>query len=439
MSNFKSKFTGKELEELLDKIKNLVVDNSNLSANFEQLSNKLNKLLGSDDVDTIINTFTEIENFLQGITNSETLTGLLNELKTQILDNVSSNYIKNLKIGTVTSGTTASATVTNNNTLNLVLPKGATGNTGTRGSKWITGTALTSTSGTETVVSITDVMVDDMYLNTSTGNVYKCTSVVLPASKWQYVSTLTAQINNEDYQLIETQNINVSDIINDKSRRDMSSSYGININCVSSINKDKKYLLVIDYEMTGTSTEDCIRFGFGCDVAFLNSNITLKGRHKIAKYIDLTQDSRYNSLVLDNKLRLYHIKNDSTVWNNIIIYNIQLIIVNASGIFDFLNDYNSYSNDNKQQYVTNVIDVLKLYGKCNVVNLPVSDCITNGLCTNGFYFTGTISITPSDYPGILNVIYFGILKTSSNTVRLSNGLYFGKYSYNAFSIENKFG
>ena len=55
---------------------------------------------------------------------------------------------------------------------------GPTGATGTRGSRWTQGTAITGTSTTATIFSgsgITDAIVNDNYLNTSTGNTYRCT------------------------------------------------------------------------------------------------------------------------------------------------------------------------------------------------------------------------------------------------------------------------
>lgn len=75
--------------------------------------------------------------------------------------------------------------------------KGETGDkgaTGTRGSRWNAGTAITGTSTTATVFSgsgITDALVDDMYLNTSTGCTYRCTvSGAASAAKWVYAGSL---------------------------------------------------------------------------------------------------------------------------------------------------------------------------------------------------------------------------------------------------------
>lgn len=66
------------------------------------------------------------------------------------------------------------------------------GANGTRGAKWYTGTDLTGTDVTAGIVeSITDALVDDMYMNTTTGETYKAVlaedgSTVV----WTYISTL---------------------------------------------------------------------------------------------------------------------------------------------------------------------------------------------------------------------------------------------------------
>jgi hypothetical protein len=71
---------------------------------------------------------------------------------------------------------------------------GATGATGTAGSVWYSGTAITGTSTTATVFSssgITAAKVDDQYLNTSTGNTYKCTTAgAASAAKWVYTGNI---------------------------------------------------------------------------------------------------------------------------------------------------------------------------------------------------------------------------------------------------------
>lgn len=71
---------------------------------------------------------------------------------------------------------------------------GPTGPTGTRGNRWTQGTAITGTSTTATVFSssgITDAIVNDNYLNTETGNTYRCTvGGAASAAKWVYTGNL---------------------------------------------------------------------------------------------------------------------------------------------------------------------------------------------------------------------------------------------------------
>ena len=70
-----------------------------------------------------------------------------------------------------------------------------TGASGTRGAVWYSGTAITGTSTTATVFSnsgISSAVVGDMYLNTSTGNTYRCTTAGnASTAKWVYVDNLT--------------------------------------------------------------------------------------------------------------------------------------------------------------------------------------------------------------------------------------------------------
>lgn len=69
-------------------------------------------------------------------------------------------------------------------------PKGATGEKGQRGSRWTSGTAITGTSVTATVFAnsgITDALENDNYLNTQTGNTYRCTEKGnATTAKWVY-------------------------------------------------------------------------------------------------------------------------------------------------------------------------------------------------------------------------------------------------------------
>ena len=71
---------------------------------------------------------------------------------------------------------------------------GATGPTGQRGSRWTTGTEIIGTSVTATIFSnsgISDALVNDMYLNTSTGNTYRCTTAgAASVAKWVYAGNI---------------------------------------------------------------------------------------------------------------------------------------------------------------------------------------------------------------------------------------------------------
>ena len=73
-------------------------------------------------------------------------------------------------------------------------PKGATGATGTRGSRWNVGTVITGTNTTATIFNgtgITDSLIGDYYLNSSTGLFYKCTVAGnASTAKWVYVGNI---------------------------------------------------------------------------------------------------------------------------------------------------------------------------------------------------------------------------------------------------------
>ena len=75
-----------------------------------------------------------------------------------------------------------------------VAKQGATGATGTTGSQWYSGTGITGTSTTATIFSgsgVANARVNDMYLNTSTGNTYKCTVAGAASSaKWVYAGNI---------------------------------------------------------------------------------------------------------------------------------------------------------------------------------------------------------------------------------------------------------
>ena len=92
-----------------------------------------------------------------------------------------------ISVGTVTTGAAGTnAVVTNAGTssaakFNFTIPRGANGTNGTSAT-WFTGTAVTGTSTTAVTVSVTGSKAGDMYLNTSTYNVYSATA----ANSWVY-------------------------------------------------------------------------------------------------------------------------------------------------------------------------------------------------------------------------------------------------------------
>ena len=73
-------------------------------------------------------------------------------------------------------------------------PQGEQRDQGIRGSRWTEGTAITGTSTTPTVFSgtgIADALAEDLYLNTDTGNVYRCTTAgAANVAKWVYACNL---------------------------------------------------------------------------------------------------------------------------------------------------------------------------------------------------------------------------------------------------------
>lgn len=84
---------------------------------------------------------------------------------------------------TKTDGSTSTFNIKNGS-------KGSTGPNGTRGSLIYWGTAITGTSTTATIFSssgISSALVNDLYLNTSTWNIYQCTVAgAASAAKWVY-------------------------------------------------------------------------------------------------------------------------------------------------------------------------------------------------------------------------------------------------------------
>ena len=72
--------------------------------------------------------------------------------------------------------------------------RGATGATGTRGTLWYAGNTITGNSTTATTFpssGISSALVNDQYLNTETGNTYKCTTGgAASVAKWVYTGNI---------------------------------------------------------------------------------------------------------------------------------------------------------------------------------------------------------------------------------------------------------
>ena len=75
------------------------------------------------------------------------------------------------------------------------------GATGTAGGRWYSGTGITGTSTTATVFSgsgVSSAVVGDMYLNTSTDNVYQCTTAGnASTAKWKYVGNIKGSTGSQ--------------------------------------------------------------------------------------------------------------------------------------------------------------------------------------------------------------------------------------------------
>lgn len=94
---------------------------------------------------------------------------------------------------TAVKGNEADVTLTNG-VFNFTLPKGDPGSNGTNGGRWYTGTVLTGTNTSGTIFTgsgVSTAVVGDMYLNTSTQNVYRCTTAGnASTAKWAYVCNI---------------------------------------------------------------------------------------------------------------------------------------------------------------------------------------------------------------------------------------------------------
>lgn len=133
------------------------------------------------------------------------------------LDDTSGSKVGEFTVPTVTGhqDTTSTADGGSNTFLFTINGTGQTftvkngnkGSTGTRGSRWNSGTAMTGTSSNmiQSSSGITDALVGDMYLNTSTGNIYQCTAAgAASVARWSYITQMQLPKNYLETDLLGT-------------------------------------------------------------------------------------------------------------------------------------------------------------------------------------------------------------------------------------------
>lgn len=174
------------------------------------ITNRTVKIPASDNSETTLtitdkaNTDTTdvvyaVSNLVEGGTKGHAITPTYTGLPTKayVDTKLSASQIKTAAGSNINSVGTPSVTTStdssNNVTFTFNYLKGATGATGAS-SEWYTGTGITGTSTTATVFSgsgVSAATVGDMYLNTSTYNVYRCsTAGAASAAKWVYVCNI---------------------------------------------------------------------------------------------------------------------------------------------------------------------------------------------------------------------------------------------------------
>lgn len=105
-------------------------------------------------------------------------------------------------------------TLTNGTTSTFTVKNGSRGSTGTRGSLIYWGTKITGTSTTPAVFSasgVSSALVNDMYINTSTWNIYQCTTAgAASAAKWKYIGSIKGAKGDSAFAKVYTGTIPAS-------------------------------------------------------------------------------------------------------------------------------------------------------------------------------------------------------------------------------------
>ena len=127
----------------------------------------------------------------------------LKKVRVQLLNSETNEVVEEVDVLTSADAVTLSDGETFQHKLDAGKLKGQTGNTGATGATgakgadgatWYSGTGVTGTSTTGTVFSgsgVSAAKVNDLYLNSSTGAVYKCTTAgAASAAKWAYLCSI---------------------------------------------------------------------------------------------------------------------------------------------------------------------------------------------------------------------------------------------------------
>lgn len=105
---------------LKQKLEQLAVDVPDIDTRLSQLKTTLDTLIDDGGIDAVINSFVEIEAFLAGVTNKETLTGLLQEMKSEITALCANTYLP-LSGGKINSTVVAPIRLNTNKTQNVIV------------------------------------------------------------------------------------------------------------------------------------------------------------------------------------------------------------------------------------------------------------------------------------------------------------------------------
>lgn len=96
----------KNIQNIQTKIGNIEVNYNNLNTDVTKLRTDFNTLVNSDNANNVIDTFKEVETFLSSISDASTLTGILEQMSTEMnkkIDNITNDTIINVSIDDINS------------------------------------------------------------------------------------------------------------------------------------------------------------------------------------------------------------------------------------------------------------------------------------------------------------------------------------------------